>query len=229
MNCCIIRSEGIPPSPAWHERMQRSDLRRQSVKHTCYSIRKTMSLVVDRMKAVEESDEAGSDDIYLIVFQGRTVSPFVSGLNVIGPGNFWDDFDTGEVENTDHRLGTTNSDGVYAVMMVEKDSDRDIAGTAVVSLWKAQSDLVWKSIMLSLVAGGTPTGTEAAKSAGFAGIKNALNGLASVYMEFPKGDDDVIDVKRVTITQPGQSQTIRFRSNKEDATYDVTFKHTTAA
>jgi hypothetical protein len=187
-----------------------------------------MSLVVDRIKCVEESDEQGSDDIYLIVFQGRTVSPFVSGLNVIGWGNFWDDFDTDETENTDHRIASTNADGVYAVMMVEGDSSKDIKGVEVVSAWRAQTDLIWKSIMLSMVAGNIPTGTEAAKSAGFAGIRNALNQLASIFMEFPKGDDDVIAVQRVTITQPGQSQTIQFRSDKEDATYDVTFKHTTA-
>jgi hypothetical protein len=45
-------------------------------------------------------------------------------------------------------------------------------------------------------------------------------------MEFPMGDDDQLGVKRVTITKAGQSQTVRFRSNVEDATYDVTFKHT---
>jgi hypothetical protein len=187
-----------------------------------------MSLVVDRIKAVEESDESGSDDIYLIVFHGRTVPPFKSGLNSIGPGNFWDDFDTGEAENSDHRVATTSSDGVYAVMMVEEDSSKDITGAEVIGAWRAQTALIWRSIMLSMVAQGIPTGTETAKSAGFAGIRDALNGLASIFMEFPKGDDDVIDVERVTITQSGQSQTIRFRSNKEDATYDVTFKQTTA-
>lgn len=190
-----------------------------------------MSLVVDKIKCVEESDEIGADDLYLIVFQGRTVAPFASGLNSIGPGSAWSDFDTGETHHTDVRVASTNPDGVYAVMMVEKDSSKDIQGNAVVGAWKAQTDLVWKSVMLGMVAGGMPTGTEAARNAGFAAIRNALNGLASLYMEFPKGDDDVIDVKRVTISQPGQSQTIRFRSpsNKEDATYDVTFKQTSAA
>jgi hypothetical protein len=189
-----------------------------------------MSLVVDRIKCNEESDEAGSDDIYLIVFQGRTVAPFATGLNSIGPGNFWDDFDTGEVENTDHRVASTNADAVYAVMMVEEDAAKDITGDEVLGAWRAQTDLVWKSIMLSMVAGGIPTGTEASRSAAFAGIRSALNGLASIYMSFPKGNDDVIDVRRVTITQSGQSQMIRFRSpsDKEDATYRVTFKQTAA-
>jgi hypothetical protein len=190
-----------------------------------------MSLIVDKIKCVEESDETGTDDIYLIVFQGRTIAPYVSGLNSVGPGSAWKDFETGKTRHADLRVAPTNSDSVYAVMMVEQDSSKDIAGEAVIGAWRAQTDLVWKSIMLGLDAGGIATDTAAARNAGFAAIRNALNGLSSIYMEFPKGDDDVIDVERVTIAQPGQSQTIRFRSpsNKEDATYDVTFSQTTAA
>lgn len=186
-----------------------------------------MTLIVDKIKCVEESDEVGSDDIYLIAFIGRTVGGFRSALNSVGPGSAWSDFDTGETHHTDVSLGLyTASDAVYAVMMVEKDKAKDIAGNAVLGAWRSQTDLTWKSVMLGLVAAGIPTGTEAAKAAGFAAIRNTLNGLASIYMEFPKGDDDVIGVKRITISSPGQSQTIRFRSNAEDATYDVTFKHT---
>ncbi|MFY9270706.1 MAG: hypothetical protein WAO55_13270 [Candidatus Manganitrophaceae bacterium] len=190
-----------------------------------------MSLVVDKVKCIEESDESSdSDEIYLIVFQGRTVPPFASGLGVIAR-TAWNDFDAGETQGADVRVASTNSDGVYAVMMVERDDGRDITGDAVVGAWKTQTDLTWKSIMLGMVAGGIPTGTEEAKNAGFAGIRNALDGLSSLYMEFPKGNDDKIDIERVTISQAGQSQTIRFRSpsDKEDATYDVTFKQTAAA
>jgi hypothetical protein len=188
-----------------------------------------MTLLVDKIQCVEESDENGADDIYLIAFIGRTVAPFKSALKSVGPGNAWSDFDTGETHNTNVSTNLFSaSDAMYAVMMVEKDSGKDITGDAVVGAWSAQTDLIWKSIMLGMVAGGIATGTEAAKNTGFAGIRNALNGLASLYMEFPKGDDDVIDVERVTISQAGQSQTIRFRSpsNQEDATYDVTFRHT---
>lgn len=188
-----------------------------------------MSLVVDKIKAVEESDEIGSDAIYLITFHGRTVAPFNSGLSSIGPGSSWDDFDTGETSNTDVRIASTSADGVYAVMMVEQDNGKDITGSSIVGAWSAQTDLIWKSLMLGMVAGGIPTGTPAAKNAGFTGIRNALNGLSSLYMEFPKGNDDVIAVQRVTINQVGQSQTIRFRSVQEDTTYDVTFKHTSAS
>lgn len=188
-----------------------------------------MSLVIDKIKCIEESDDevfSSADDIYLIAFIGRTVPPFRSALGSLGPGSAWSDFDTGETHHTDVNTGLFSaSDALYVVMMVEKDSGKDIDGDAVVGAWRAQSDLIWKSIMLSMVAGGIPTNTEAARNSGFTGIKNAFNGLASIYMEFPKGNDDIIDIRRVTITNPGQSQTLRFHSEDEDATYDVTFKH----
>ena len=154
------------------------------------------------------------------------MAPFRSALRSIGPGAAWSDFDTGETHHSDVSTQLVSaSDAVYVAMLVEKDSGKDISGTAVVSAWAAQTDLIWKSIMLGLVAGGLSTGSESAKNSGFVAIRNAMHGLASLYMEFPKGDDDVLDVERVTITAPGSSQKIRFRSNVEDATYDVTFKH----
>ena len=185
-----------------------------------------MSLVVDRIKAVEESDEAGSDDIYLITFRGRTKPPFDSGLSSIGPANFWDDFDSGEKENTDHAVAKSFEDAVYAVMMVENDAGKDITGDEVVSAWKAQTALTWKSIMMSFATADLETTSQKAKDAGFEGIKNAMKGLASVYMEFPFGDDDVIAVKRVNVLKKGESETIRFASKAENARYDVTFKVT---
>lgn len=184
-----------------------------------------MSLTVDAIKCVEESDEVGADDVYLVVFQGRTVLPFASTLSSIGPGRTWQDFDTGETHSADVRVAPTNADAVYAVMMIEKDDGKDIQG-AVVDAFRTATDLVWRSLMLGILASGRPTNAEPAKAAGFASIRTTLNGLTAVYTEFPKGNDDVLDIKRVTITAAGQSQTIRFRSGPEDATYDVTFKQT---
>jgi hypothetical protein len=110
-----------------------------------------MTLVIDRIKAVEESDELGSDDIYLVGFIGRTVAPFKSALGSIGPGGAWSDFDTGEIHNTDVGTGLISaSDAVYVVMMVEEDNATDISGTEVVGAWAAQTDLIWKSVMLGL-------------------------------------------------------------------------------
>src|SRR5262245_61396284 len=113
-----------------------------------------MSLVVDKIKCVEESDEVGSDDIYLIVFIGRTVPPFGSAIGVVGAGSAWSDFDTGETHGADVDTNAfTASDAVYAVMMVEKDSSRDISGNAVVGAWKTQTDGIWKATMFGFLTG----------------------------------------------------------------------------
>jgi hypothetical protein len=190
-----------------------------------------MSLVVDKITCVEESDEIGADDIYLIIFRGRTTAPFDSNLASTGPGDPalpflapWADFDTGETHGWDVSIAMTQADAVYAVMMVEKDSGKDITGKEVLAVWRAQTDLTWKATMLGFAAAGQSTSSAAAKAAGFNAVRDTMLGLASIYMEFPKGDDDVIRVRRVTIVTPGQSQKLRFRSDAEDATYDVTFK-----
>jgi hypothetical protein len=183
-----------------------------------------MSLFVDSIKVVEESDELGDDDVYIVIFRGECVPPFSSNVGVIGPSPHWTNMSTDDVRNADVGLAAATPNSVYAVMLVDEDSSRDISGDAVIGAWRAQTALVWKSVMLARVAGGLPTSTEAGRAAGFAEIRSAMQGLASLYMEFPKGDDDVLGVKRVTITAAGSTQMIRFRSNAEDATYDVTFK-----
>jgi hypothetical protein len=183
-----------------------------------------MSLVVDKIKCIEESDELGADDIYLVVFRGYATAPFDSNLASAGPGAAWSDFETGDTRHTDVTIAKTRADAVYAIMMVEKDHGKDISGDEVLGTWKAQTDLAWKATMLSFASSGQSTNSETAKLAGYNAVKKAMLGLASLYMEIPNGDDDVIRVRRVTIVSPGQSQTLRFRSDAEDATYDVTFK-----
>ena len=185
-----------------------------------------MTLVVDSVHCVEQSDESGSDDVYLIGFIGRTVPPLATALGTRGPGALWSNFDTGEKEGTDVDTGLfTAADALYAVMLVEEDAAKDISGDQVLGEWKFQTNAAWKATMLARVAGGLPTNSAAGRSEGFIAIKDTLNGLAALYMELPFGDDDVLNTKRVTINQPGQSQVIRFRSDAEDATYDVFFKH----
>src|SRR5688572_6689626 len=132
-----------------------------------------MSLIVDKIKCLEESDENGADDIYLITFRGRTLAPFESNLGSLGPGAAWSDFDTGETHGTDVGIAKTFSDAVYAVMMVDEDDGKDISGDAVLGAWKAQTDLAWKSAMLGMVAGGIDTSSPAGRTAGFTAVRNA--------------------------------------------------------
>jgi hypothetical protein len=184
------------------------------------------SVMVDRMKCFESSDSA--DDIYLIVFRGRTNAPFDSNVATTGPGSeaFWGDFDDGEVRNTDRTIANFQADAVYAVMMVDKDDGKDIAGDEVLGLWRAQSDLAWKAQMFAQLQAGHATSSAAAKQAGFNAVKNVFLGLASIDMDFPKGNDDRLGpVKRLTIT-PSTRPEVTFFSpeSEEDAKYSVRFK-----
>src|SRR5262245_22101024 len=167
-------------------------------------------LKVGGIRCIEETDEVGSDDIYLVTFRGNSLAPFESNISVKGPGSVWSDFDSGEAVATDVRIAGFRSDSVYVVMLVEEDNDRDIDGDEVVGAWKAQLDLIWKAQMLSLLGGGSGPASEAVRAVAAQAIINAMLGLASLYMNFPKGNDDLIDVpKRVRIA-PGQVLKLEF-------------------
>ena len=58
------------------------------------------SLVIDAVRCREETDEIGSDDVYVVVFRGDPKAPFGSNVGVHGPGSVWSDFDTTEFEGT---------------------------------------------------------------------------------------------------------------------------------
>ena len=181
-----------------------------------------MEVMVDQVKCKEESDEIGADDVYLITFRGRTTAPFSSNVGVKLLGSYT----TGSTSTTDHVNAMFQSDAVYVVMLVEKDHDRDIAGDEVLGFWRSQTDLVWKATMLAQMGSGQWPPNEVQKDAAAKAIANTMNGLASIYMSFPKGDDDVIDSPKRLKISPGQTPVLHFVSppSKEDAHYDITFK-----
>jgi len=162
------------------------------------------SLKVDALRCITETDEVGSDDVYVITFRGNTTAPFASNVGVRGPGTLWTDFDSGNLESTDVTIATFRADAVYVVMLVERDNDRDISGDEVIGAWRSQLDAAWKLTMFSLLGANPAPASESQRAVAAQTIVNAMLGLASIYMEFPKGNDDVIDVpKRVRIA-PGQ-------------------------
>jgi len=162
------------------------------------------SLKVDALRCVTETDEVGSDDVYIVTFRGNTTAPFGSNVGVHGPGTLWTGFDSGDLETTDVTIADFRLDAVYVVMLVERDDSRDISGDDVLGAWRSQCDLTWKAQMLSLLGGGPGPASEAMRAVAAQSIVNTMLGLSSIYMNFPKGNDDLIDVpKRIRIT-PGQ-------------------------
>jgi hypothetical protein len=163
------------------------------------------SLVVDALRCITETDEAGSDDIYTVTFRSNTIKPFDSNIGVRGPGTLWTDFDSGNVELTDVTIATYRPDAVYVVMLVERDNDRDINGDEVLGAWRAQTHAVWVGEMFSLLGPSPGPASESQRAVAAQRIVSAMLGLASLYLDFPKGNDDVIDIpKRIRIA-PGQS------------------------
>jgi len=60
------------------------------------------------------------------MFRGRTILPFNTGTASKGPGNFWTDFDDGELWNQDILMVQFFPDAVYAVAVVERDAAKDV-------------------------------------------------------------------------------------------------------
>ena len=148
--------------------------------------------------------------VYMVVFRGHTTAPFASNVASWGPGEFWDDFDTGEDWSQDIAIAKWRKDAVYVVMLVEEDNNKDISGAAVLGAWKAQTALTWKAQMLTLLGGGPGPATEAQKQVAADAIKSVMQGLSSLYMEFPKGNDDIVGAPKRLKISPGQLPTIDF-------------------
>ena len=117
-------------------------------------------------------------------------------------------------------------DAVYAVMMVEKDANKDISGDALTT-YKTNCDNTWKLTLATQQFSGKPPTSAAAKAAGFEAIKGQLLGLNKVFIEtWPVGDDDLIGlIQRLMIT-PGQTPVLKFKGTGSGAggKYEVTFK-----
>jgi hypothetical protein len=178
----------------------------------------TQSVYVDAMRCV--SSEDSSDDIYIVMFRGRTIPPFNTGVASKGPGDFWTDFDDGELWNQDILMVQFFPDAVYAVAVVEQDAGKDVAGGMLTNV-RSLLDGKWKAeLALQAAAGHLPT-SEVARAAAFNVIKTALDG--AIDLPWPVADDDLIGGTQRLIIAAGQTPTLTF-SNSGGGKYRVRFK-----
>lgn len=182
---------------------------------------------VDHIWCTEETDEIGSDDVYLVTFRGNTSGGFFSTVLSHGPGDFWDDFDTDEERSRDIDITAFRTDAVYVVMLVERDNRKDISGD-VLSFWRGQLNAAWFVGMISLHASNNiPMSTplpEAQRVAAARGIIDFMKGLAGYSMSFPLGNDERLgSPKRLVIAQ-GQKPLLEFKG--DGGHYKVRFKVT---
>lgn len=179
------------------------------------------TIYVDEMRCQESSD--ASDDIYMMVFRGNTTAPYDSNVAVKGPGNFWDDFDAGEVWKQDIPIAMYRPDSVYVVMLIEQDSGRDIDDTAL-GLWKTLTSVAWRAVMVSQLAAGLPSGQEAQMQASAQAIINAFLGAADATLRAPKDPDDIIGSPTRLVVTPGKTTTLEFKEKNGSGRYKVIFK-----
>src|SRR5262245_23761158 len=169
----------------------------------------TQSVYVDAMRCV--SSEDSSDDIYLVMFRGRTDLPFNTGTASKGPGNFWTNFDDGDLWNQDILMVQFFPDAVYAVAVMERDANKDIAAKTLLGTLAGYLDLKWKvELTLQNLAGNPPT-SEVARAAAFQVIKTALDG----FLNLPSAviDDDQIGGTQRVVIAPGQTPTLTFSNS----------------
>lgn len=185
-------------------------------------INQMSSLVVDAVRCVEETDEVGSDDVYMIIFRGDPKPPFSSNLGVHGPGNFWSNLDSGDLRESKLLrffdpdaipIAQYFSDAVYVIMLVEEDASKDISGSEVIGAWKTVCGAAWKGALLGLRLSGNWPPSAAQLSTAASNVGHAMLGLASIYMEFPKGDDDVIGKPQQIVISPGKTPTHHFKGD----------------
>lgn len=159
-------------------------------------------LIVDHMWCREETDEVGSDDVYMVVFHGRNTAPFNTRVDSVGPGNFWDDFDSGDDWSQDIVVSTHHPDSTYVIALVEKDDGKDITGGILHAL-KTTLNVVWK------VAAASNPSKEARANA----VVSAIQGFLAQYTEFPYGNDDLINVVKVLQIAPGALPILEFKGD----------------
>ncbi|MEU2032639.1 hypothetical protein [Nocardia amamiensis] len=181
---------------------------------------------VDQMKCVDETGtgagEWTSDDVYLLVFRGS----IPAGLNlasqteftVTGPGSFWDAMDDGDRRTRDVAVAAYDPKSVYVGQLIEQDNGRDVADD-VTALYRGGLNLAWTE-GLARTAGQAP----AQRADALAGtISDALRGLNTVYMNFPKGNDDPIG-RPQRLSLPTRQSTAVHSFRGASGHYRVTFK-----
>ena len=83
-------------------------------------------LVIRALRCVEETDEIGSDDVYMAIFRGSfTLPPNVKVVG--GKGTMWADMTSGKLVTKDMVIEDTYQQGnVYVAALIEQDVNKDL-------------------------------------------------------------------------------------------------------
>jgi hypothetical protein len=169
-------------------------------------------VVVDWVVCGEETDELGDDDVYLMLFRGEL--PAAGGIQgnteftVTGPGTFWDDMSTYDVRKRDCKVSRYDRRSVYVVQLIERDNGRDVKGS-VESAYRSALDIAWTGALARTVG----RSDDDRRAPLIQTIKEAMRGLNTLYMEFPKGNDDWIGSPKELAVRADSLITIDFKGD----------------
>ena len=94
-------------------------------------------LVIRALRCVEETDEIGTDDVYMALFRGSFTLPptiLVKG----GKGSPWSDMESGSLRTVDMVLDDNyHKENVYVAALIEQDKGLDLADG---SMWAAATE-----------------------------------------------------------------------------------------
>jgi hypothetical protein len=165
--------------------------------------------MVAKLKCIEETDEIGRDDIYLVLLIGRRSSPKKEAeVRVVGPGGVWSNLETGDPpRNTDVPLDSNyQPNDFYMVAMVEQDAGSDVSASKL----DMQFEPLWKAFGVNVT-----NATDETIATNLTHFLNHFIGGA--------GDDELVgSVRLLKKPKPGKPSSMRFQGDGGD--YKVWFK-----
>ncbi|WP_433600500.1 hypothetical protein ACQPXH_01145 [Nocardia sp. CA-135953] len=180
-------------------------------------------VIVDEMKCIVDTDEEGSDDVYLLTWRGQiplgdsvvTQTEFT----VHGGIDFWDNLDTGETRRGDVTIADYDPRSLYIVQLIEMDFGRDVAGDPR-RAYKQILEGQW-ALALSRTLGQPATLRTAVLTAT---VRETLRVLNNRAMEFPLGNDDELGPPRRLQLQAASNPAAVEHFTGEGGLYRFTFK-----
>lgn len=181
------------------------------------------NVIVDEMKCIVDTEEGGSDDVYLLTWRGRI--PLGDSVvtrtefTVHGGYDFWDDLDEGETRRGDIAIAGYDPRSLYVIQLIEKDNGRDVVDD-VRRAYKQILEGQW-ALALSRTLG-QPAALRT--SVLVATVRETLRVLNNTAMEFPLGNDDELGPPRRLQLQSASNPAAVEHFAGEGGLYRFTFK-----
>jgi hypothetical protein len=146
------------------------------------------TLVLKEFRAVEETDEVGSDSPYFLIFRGRPNNPTASTVDIVRFGSWDNEIDSGDFRTVNFAVGTGVDAGtVVLVALMEEDVDPNFTS----------SNQAMKN-----VRGWMKTALQAwgANGATVDQVASSLTPEFAKAINANRGNDDIVSIQQLKIT-----------------------------